>query len=735
MEKTKDVSRPILTKKNFAKWMLCWICLGLLFLFFSNIFMHLFTIKSSDVDKNPLILQDYEGCRIDKDGRYIKTVEDDSMHLFYSIDDPSKEVSKVCIQFENPTENYMWVELYNPDAEGKYSVENMTEERLVPALKEHVMDIKPGQYPALRFDFDHSVSIKEIYAGEPEQRILYTDQLWRSRIWGSCLLFSLFLSIFLFCSRSYRIFWGKVCRKALFWAVRLYRFIDFKKLLLVSLGGVVFGGCLEAMSMYLLSRPFNAKEAIVLIALGFLLFFLYAFQESYVRKWELNALGIFLFLGLVSISVFPVSTEISWDGDTHYYGMVSMARLYQGTMTEADDAYIMDYSGYFNVMKDAALFQRSARQQNEQYYNTKYQSGTVLENTYGFNYKHIAYLPYVLGIWIAYGLGLPFCATALMAKICHLLFVALLLYASLKNLPSGKMLLLTFAMIPTVFFQVASYTYDTWLIFLLIYAFSRYFRELRRRKQVLTWQGFLGIFVPAFLALIPKYVYAPILFLMAYMPKSKWKEKKWRIAYHACFVCAALVMAAAVLYAASGQMHIGIGDGRGGESVNGDQQLQYMIHHFDSYCHTLVTFLKEYLSYANSANYLTNMLRMGVLPIQYITIALLFLAAFWDRSFSDRKMIPVLSKIAALMMPVIMSAICATAMYLVFTNVGADSINGCQPRYLLPTIFPMIYMVSRCGCCTGIRKKISVKNMNIALVGLSACFLLFHLWVHCAARY
>ena len=43
---------------------------------------------------------------------------------------------------------------------------------------------------------------------------------------------------------------------------------------------------------------------------------------------------------------------------------------------------------------------------------------------------------------------------------------------------------------------------------------------------------------------------------------------------------------------------------------------------------------------------------------------------------------------------VILIAVIASSMYISFTPVGHHTVNGCQPRYLIPLLFPAWYINS-----------------------------------------
>lgn len=155
--------------RRIVKWVIFWICLSLLFIFFSNIFMHLFSYQSGNADHNVFKLQGYKYCEIAEDGQYVHT-DYAPIQLNYSIDDLPEEISQICIDFGKPVGNFVWLDVYYPDEQGNYPEESVVKERLVPGLEEHVIDVEPGKYHEIRIDFDQSIYIKDVHAGGYEKK-------------------------------------------------------------------------------------------------------------------------------------------------------------------------------------------------------------------------------------------------------------------------------------------------------------------------------------------------------------------------------------------------------------------------------------------------------------------------------------------------------------------------------------------------------------------------------------
>lgn len=716
-------------KNSKMKWVICYVLLCLALLFLSNIFMHIFILHSKTETKKELNLLRLSHCEW-QNGQYVPTGEDPQLHFVR--EEVSAEVQGVYIEFGEKAKSDILVEIYYPNERGEYS-----EERMVKAWVkegEDVLDlsIEPGEYSSIRVDINERICLNGVYESSERDTIFYANHARRYQIWLFCILLAALGCVCIYRNQTMRGKWDIFYQQFTTGIAGLFHSRDFHLLWKLLLGGVLLGAVLEGIIAMFASHPYNDRELAVFAAFCTLILSFLFFRDSYRKRLELVFFIIFIYCGLVFLYVMPVSLGVSWDDEVHYYRVVSLARLAGGNITQADKMLVDRYQ---DAILDEGQYTREQRRKNEKRYTDLFRQGLFEESSYSVSYKDISYLPYVIGIWVSYGLGLSFCATLIMGKFFNLLWIGILLYLSLRNVKTGKMPMMVFAMVPTVFFLVVSYSYDSWLTFLLLYAFSRYFRELQNKEKCLTFANFLAIFIPAFLSLFPKLIYAPILFMMAYMPKEKFKEKKWRLAYQMCFVLAGVLLVAGIAYIASGKVSVGIGDTRGGAEVNGDLQLKYIINHFGTYCVTLRKFLKEYFSYHFSIYYLTCMAYMGSLSKQYISIVILLLALVWDRSMADSKTVPLASKAVAFIMPWIVAVLCATSMYILFTPVGLGEIYGCQGRYILPVVIPVTYMISRTGIAVGFRKKIPEGAVNMAFLLCSVSFLLYNLWINCVVKY
>lgn len=660
---------------------------------------------------------------------YSPVNEDPQLYINYS----QESVNKIRLELSSPLQADTAMQIYYPDA-GKNYAEERSSFFTLPAGEMAVdLEIPKGEFGVLRLDINGYFKLSQILLTVKDKNLLYarTNYLWGCR----CLCI---FAAFLFCGILYQINpIRKLFRK---WYDRLFANINAEKTrkkivtILKWMGlSVVIGLLIEFAISALFGKPFNSKEFYIIIFITVFVLSLIKLRDFYKQKIEFAAMLVLFLSGIVFSFVQPVSAGVSWDDQIHYANTVQDARL--GLNKNKIYAAESDFATRVPLTE----YDRSLRKERDNNQNELYRSGETVTTPYNLQHsmqiKDLGYLPAIIGTWISWGLCLSFTGTIIFTRIINALFFSVMVYLSMKNVKSGKMLIAVFALVPTVFFLASSFSYDTWLTVLLIYGFSRYFRELQHREEPLTWGRFLGIFIPLFLALGPKVVYAPLLFLTAYMPKEKFKDRKWCYAYRACFVFAALVIVAGVCYIASGKYDLGIGDTRGGDTVNAMQQLAYIKTNFGEFCITLVNFLKEYFSYSRSTDYLTLMAYLGNINLPWIPITLLLFTAITDRISQDRKTIPIASKISAVFMYIVIGAICAVSMYIMFTPVGLGTINGCQGRYILPAMLPVLYMLTRFGGKVIVKQKIKAEYYNMALIGISVLFLMYNLWINCAVKY
>ncbi|MBQ8202755.1 MAG: DUF2142 domain-containing protein [Clostridia bacterium] len=426
-----------------------------------------------------------------------------------------------------------------------------------------------------------------------------------------------------------------------------------------------------------LQSEFNTYRFILIWATVLIASLFFLCRKTAATKPQNILVGIILILGIAFSVVRPFG-HASWDFDSHYSW--SLCSSYAGTVyvTEADrncmnadvDSYIaqdaQDNFGKISRMNKAA--------------------GVLSSIEYGF--PRITHLPFGIFMALARFFGASFYLTLTLGRIGNVILYALLCYFAVKKLKSGKMVLSVTALFPTALFQASSLSYDVWIIGFVFLGMAYFISgNVQGDKKMSPMET--AIMCGAFaLACLPKAIYAGLLLIPFFMRKNTFINKKKNY-----IICAAAFAFVILFFAAKSLIVVsGTGDVRGG-AVNPMQQISFILGDPLNYAKILFDFLKDYLSPAKAYEYITNFAYANIGKGSIILLILAVLASFTDRGGSDIRRFTLPLKSVICLIFAITVVLIATSMYVAFTPVGYETINGCQPRYILPLIYPLLSVV------------------------------------------
>lgn len=439
----------------------------------------------------------------------------------------------------------------------------------------------------------------------------------------------------------------------------------------------------------LLSQEANASRQALIFTVLLLGIVIYGFRNRAGSRPEQFYLITALILGGFLIWVSPATLGTMNDDEVHYLRTIEEANFFDGARLEVENKLMKEY--------EATIFDKFAydRESRKEYYaelNALYDEKKVDHPDYFERAIYsIAYLPAAIGTIVGEGLSLSFVHVFMMGKFFNLLCYALLIYFAIRRIRYGKVLLATFGLLPTNLYMAANYSYDPWVIGWIVLAFAYYFEEIQNPDRPLQWKNVICIVVFLLLGCMPKAVYCVMALPFLFMPKKKFASKKMRMCYYlpVIIVGAALLGSFLIPVLANGA---GAGDVRGGTGVNADAQLAYIFAHPGEYMGVLARFLKQYLSVGNAQSYLQMYFHFGNGAFVGTTLSILVVTAFLDRQPEETLGFGVrLSTFAAGILAVVA---CATAMYIAYTSVASAEIGGCQGRYFLPAVFPILMAIA-----------------------------------------
>ena len=419
---------------------------------------------------------------------------------------------------------------------------------------------------------------------------------------------------------------------------------------------------------------------------------------------------------------------ISWDESIHYQRTAHASHLSRTGYTEAElEMMLMEVEPGYEISYideiDEQLSEKKTIKLEEDY-------------TYHEHFKQkISYIPAGTILGLCKFLNLGFMFTFCMGRYTNFIFYAIIVYFAMKRLKSGKIILAVIAAFPLNVFLASVYSYDFFLTGLCMLGFSYLVGELQRPEEKITVKNAIIMIASLFIGIGTKAIYFPMLLLCLLLPASKFSSKKAYNLFRVTVIAATLITICSFLFpllvnTASGGG--GGGDVRGGENVSVGGQIQYILHHPFAYAKILLGYLfGEYMSLKHASGYTCHFAFLGFADYVIPVMMLLGIACFTDRNLVEEKVLNLRFRVVTLGLSFITIVLVATSMYLAFTNVGENFINGCQGRYLEPLIFPIVY-------CLGTEKihfvgNIRLKNILFAVGSMSILYM--SIWDMCISHY
>ena len=437
---------------------------------------------------------------------------------------------------------------------------------------------------------------------------------------------------------------------------------------------------------YFLNKPFNWVLRFFCLTVSAASGCLFCFRKTLGTKPEVFFLILCLLIG-VTFSVFEAATTTnSWDDGHHYMSASKYSYLGQTRLTEQDNTALAAWSE--RVYDLSAVDDWHARQDQVQ------SKGVVTLSNGSVNPKEFWMLFSGIGLYVGRVLGLSYHGIWEMGRLFSLIAYAVIGYFAIRRLKSGKMILAAVLLIPECIFLAANYSYDPGVVAFLALGLSYCFAEWQEPDKKLTGANAFIMLAALFLGCWTKGIYFPVFFIPMFLPVNKFKSKVWRRVFIG-------IAAALILYLVWDFAHPYLGgqasqntDNRIYTDADAGKQIAFILANPLYYTGVLLRGLRSVLGPENSEGLFTFFAYMGKAPNNFIYVIILAILAFTDKSTDDHELARrgwMRLFFEFLMFGI--ACLAATSMYIAFTPVGADRIEGFQFRYTLPIIYPAIMLL------------------------------------------
>jgi len=251
------------------------------------------------------------------------------------------------------------------------------------------------------------------------------------------------------------------------------------------------------------------------------------------------------------------------------------------------------------------------------------------------------------------------------------------------------------------------------------------FSELQQPEKKVTVRE-MAIMIGAFvIGLGAKAIYFPLMLLMYLLKPKKFSSAKQYKIFILAVTLSILFVVGSILapFAFKGP---GKGDTRGSSAVNASQQVKFILSEPVAYTKILSSFMAGYVDPRNSFGFTAFYAYIGGFKIYlfYLALAIMALVTFTDKNEYDKNSAGWKFRVPVILIYLATVALVCTALYVQFTAVKSATIDGVQPRYLIPLLFPLLFVIGSRRLKNPLNKNI----YNIIILGSMAFILLQGTW-------
>lgn len=435
----------------------------------------------------------------------------------------------------------------------------------------------------------------------------------------------------------------------------------------------------------------NILRIFVLTILLTLLMILIKYKIYFITNLSRTFFIISIICGSLFIFVSPKCVYNSWDDQIH------LKNSYAFTKSDS-----IGHSKSFSIVLLQNKITNSSFQTTEEIIELYDQLNKIDHNTsmkiqinnYSPKYNRIVYIPFYIGMRLGKLLNLDFIICLIFGKLLNLLVYSLIIFFAIKYNKTTEKFIFVIGLLISNIFLATNFSYDSTITAAILLSIASFISMLESKK--INKKDILVFTLSIIWASLPKAIYCPLLLLILFLPNEKFASKKNAISVKLwILIITLLLLSTFVLPMIIGGVG---GDIRGG-NTNASEQLHYIIHKPFSYIKLLIKF---YIS--NGFNlFLGPNTLCGVAYTQiYINIfqnfiymvSLIFCLYVIFSSNLNTKIISKKIKGLFSILYIVISLLISTAMYLSFTEVYSNSIQGVQARYFLPILLLLFLILT-----------------------------------------
>jgi len=460
---------------------------------------------------------------------------------------------------------------------------------------------------------------------------------------------------------------------------------------------------------------FNWIRLILIVSIALVVAFFVLYRDIAKEKLHITFIVIALGIGInISIMTPPYRT---YDEREHFVKAYEIANLDLGLgfhpnvewVDNMDNFFAANGGKVFQSYKERVAF--TQRFSNNNYVNVKRYGTTA--STYLF----LAYIPSALGIAIGKILSLPFIMTFYLGRIMSLITFSLIGFFAIKHIKIAKRLLFMILLLPSVIYTAGSYSADGVTLGFSVLCITMFINMLANTEKSIKLKE-LGYFVLCVAILtISKVSYAPFCLLILAVPNSRFQKKSTAIYSKLSFLgITGMFAGGTLLYASLKNL-----EQWSMPNVSVSGQINYIIGNLFTYIDTIISsfFSNVFMYLSGTFGQLAYSYEFKPMYVICMCVALVVVAIIDNES--DVLQLNGKDKLMIALLVIFSWGLIVTALYLTFTPVGSNYIDGLQGRYIIPLLVPMLLLLKN----NKVISNFSKRELNYIISISFLCILLF----------
>lgn len=453
-----------------------------------------------------------------------------------------------------------------------------------------------------------------------------------------------------------------------------------------------------------ISNPFQLNYFRLLFLVGGMLaIWMVLFNRSlFQKRLEILFMVLSLLFGGFII-ILNGTNQMSWDEYVHYDNAYRASFGQKIQYTEAALQMKGQVSPSFNTVEERKLVAEYLQERNDySKADLKYQQRFV-------QYNVRAYLPQSIMLAIARILQFPFSWAYMFGKFGNLLFYTLIMALAIRLSKIGKIYIAMIGLLPTPLFLASSYAYDSVITSFVFLGFVLWLNEILEKERKIKWYTALGIILCFVIGTWSKTIYMVMMLLLCFLPKEKFDSKLksglFRVGVVVIVSLLVITVYKSPIEATGATASLQnsnefYGDIRAG-GANMLKQLDYVMKNPLVYTLVLLRSLKNsaYDYILGTSTWLLYGYVGRFAEIFTAFTCLLILGVSLVQTKEDREYVLMAKwKLLLGIMAFGVASLVWTGLYVTFTSVGANYINGVQGRYYIPFILPLMFVLKNNKC-------------------------------------